>query len=96
MTEINIADIVRSERGRDKGMLFFVVGREDVYAYLCDGKSRRLEKPKRKKLIHMSFHAKGSCRTAIKIKNGEKVTNSEIRRSLAAIANGGNEEEGGM
>lgn len=51
--EIKIGSIVRSKAGRDKGMLFITVGLEDGYAYVSDGKLRRVEKPKKKKLKHL-------------------------------------------
>jgi ribosomal protein L14E/L6E/L27E len=83
IAEIDKADIVISINGRDKGKPFFVIEKEDVYALLCDGKSRRIDKPKRKKLRHIRLESKSDCRTALKLRNGFKVTNSEIRRALA-------------
>jgi ribosomal protein L14E/L6E/L27E len=83
LSNIAISDIVVSVNGRDKGKSFFVVYREDLYAMLCDGKSRRVEKPKRKKIKHIRFMASCDCRTSLKLRSGIKVTNSEIRRALA-------------
>ncbi len=83
IADIDKADIVVSINGRDKGKPFFVIEKEDVFALLCDGKSRRIDKPKRKKLRHIRLESKSDCRTALKLKNGFKVTNSEIRRALA-------------
>ena len=51
--EIKIGSIVRSKAGRDKGMLFVAVGLEGGYAYVSDGKLRKVEKPKKKKLKHL-------------------------------------------
>lgn len=81
--EIDKSDIVISLNGRDKGKYSFVVDKEDIYVMLCDGKTRRLEKPKRKKLKHVRLASNSDSRTAVKIKTGAKVTNSEIRRALA-------------
>lgn len=81
--EIEISDIVMSVNGRDKGKMFFVIQKEDIYAMLCDGKARRFEKPKRKKIKHIRLACQSDCRTALKIRNGMKVTNSEIRKALA-------------
>ena len=81
--DIDIADIVISLNGRDKGKWFYVIAKEDNFVFLSDGKNRRVEKPKRKKIMHIRLEAKVASRTAMKIKNGEKITNSEIRRSLA-------------
>ncbi len=93
--DIDKADIVVSLNGRDRGKRFYVIATEENYVLLCDGKTRRLEKPKRKKIKHIRFESKDTGRTAMKILNNEKVTNSEIRRSLAEItARAGN--KGGM
>jgi large subunit ribosomal protein L14e len=96
MMDIELSDIVVSLNGRDIGKRFFVVGKEDIYAMLADGKGRRIEKPKRKKQKHLRLEAKYECRTTVKIRNGEKVTNSEIRRALAEAISNGVGERGGM
>ncbi|MBD5147953.1 MAG: hypothetical protein HDT19_04100 [Oscillibacter sp.] len=82
--EIAKANIVRSNAGRDKGKLFFVLAVEGEYLLLADGKSRKAESPKRKKRRHVLFVEESSTRLAEKIKSGEKITNSELRRTLAA------------
>ena len=94
--EIHISDIVRSTAGRDKGKLFFVLQVEEQYALLVDGKLRKLENPKRKKQIHFRLESQCALRVAEKLRNGEKVTNSELRRTLAQFAAEVDGEEGGM
>ena len=82
--EIAQSNIIRSDAGRDKGKLFVVLAVEGEYLLLADGKSRRVESPKRKKRKHVLFVAAEETRVSGKIKNNEKVTNSELRRTLAA------------
>ena len=82
--EIAQSNIIRSDAGRDKGKLFVVLAVEGEYLLLADGKTRRLEAPKRKKRRHVLFVAAEETRVSEKIKNNEKVTNSELRRTLAA------------
>ncbi len=94
--DIGRSDIVISLNGRDKGKIFFVLDTDDSYALLCDGKVRRTEKPKRKKLKHIRLEARHDCRTAEKIRAGDKVTNSEIRRALAEYVSKYSGEKGGM
>ena len=84
--EIQKSDIVRALAGRDKGKLFFVTEVEGEYVIIADGKSRKLENPKRKKIKHVAFRAKSESRAAEKLRDGIKVTNSEIRRTLADFA----------
>ncbi|MBQ8725279.1 MAG: KOW domain-containing RNA-binding protein [Oscillospiraceae bacterium] len=45
--------IVYAVAGRDKGRYFAVVGTEGGYALIADGKSRKLEHPKKKNLSHL-------------------------------------------
>jgi len=92
---IKIADIVISLNGRDEGKRFFVVGTQDEYSLIADGKGRRLEKPKRKKNKHLRVEDEIDSRIAEKLKKGEKVTNNEIRRALAQYA-AARIESGGM
>jgi ribosomal protein L14E/L6E/L27E len=82
--EIEISDIVVSNNGRDADRPFHVTGIDEEYLLLADGKYRRVEKPKRKKKKHVRFEAKSSGRVCEKLRGGDKVTNSELRRSIAA------------
>ena len=82
--EIAKSNIIRSDAGRDKGKLFVVLAVEGEYLLLADGKSRKVEAPKRKKRKHVLFVAADESRLSEKIKGEEKITNSELRRTLAA------------
>lgn len=84
--EISISDIVVSLAGRDKGMLFYVVGTEGAYVLVANGRQRKLEHPKRKKLKHVRKVPRAETRVARKILSGSKVLNSELRRDLAAFS----------
>ncbi len=80
---ISRSDIIESTAGRDKGRLFYVLETDGEYALIADGKIRRTEKPKRKKLKHLRLRARPDSHVAQKIRNGEVVLNSELRRDLA-------------
>ena len=51
--EVDKSSLIVSKAGRDKGQLFYVIDTDEQYVYLADGKSRKLEKPKRKKRKHV-------------------------------------------
>ena len=82
--DIAKSNIVKSDAGRDKGKLFIVLDVEGEYLLLADGKGRKVESPKRKKRRHVLFVAADENRLSGKIKSEEKITNSELRRALAA------------
>ncbi len=90
--DFNIADVVISTAGRDKGKLFYVIGTDPVYLILANGKDRTLEKPKRKKRKHIQKVLRSETRVAEKLKAGDKVLNSELRRDLAYFSRIGKEE----
>ena len=81
-----IADVVISTAGRDAGSLYYVIDADDVYLALVNGKDRSLEKPKRKKRKHASKVLRSETRVAEKLRTGDKVLNSELRRDLAYIS----------
>lgn len=52
--ELKRGQVVRALAGRDKGGFFVVLGLEPPWAELADGKRRPLERPKRKKPMHLA------------------------------------------
>ena len=51
---IKVGSVVKCTAGHDSGNYFVVIEVEDeFFVRLCDGKSRTLEKPKRKKIKHI-------------------------------------------
>jgi len=76
MAEICKGSLVYSRAGRDKGTLFLVLRAEGEYVYLTDGDTRRVEKPKRKKLKHIN-----KTNTVCEM-DFDNVTNSDVRKAL--------------
>ena len=93
--EVDKSSLIVSKAGRDKGQLFYVIDTDEQYVYLVDGKSRKLEKPKRKKRKHVRKLPQTDTRVAEKIRNGEKVLNSELRKELASFGQKQSQNQGG-
>lgn len=51
--EYTPGQVVYSKSGHDKGLPFIVISAEGDYVRIADGKRRRLEKPKLKKIKHL-------------------------------------------
>ena len=83
LPDLTIADVVISTAGRDAGSMFYVLEADDTWLLLTDGKGRTIEKPKRKKRKHTNKVLRSETRVAAKLRNGDKVLNSELRRDLA-------------
>ena len=69
--DIVTGSVVRATAGRDKDKFFVVLQTEGGYALIAAGRRRRVEHPKRKKLIHLaptSTVHQGSLETNPKIK----------------------------
>ncbi|MEG1987566.1 MAG: KOW domain-containing RNA-binding protein [Oscillibacter sp.] len=81
--DIAKSNIVQSDAGRDRGKLFVVLATQGEFLLLADGKSRKVESPKRKKRKHVLFVAAEDTRLSEKIKSEDKITNSELRKALA-------------
>ena len=84
--ETDRSSLIVSKAGRDKGQLFFVLETDGDYVLIADGKGRKLEKPKRKKKKHIQIVPGTDSRVAEKIRGGDKVLNSELRRELAVFS----------
>ena len=86
LPEFMIADVVISNAGRDAGKLFYVLEADETWLSLVNGKDRTIEKPKRKKRKHTNKVLRSETRVAVKLRNGDKVLNSELRRDLAYLS----------
>lgn len=53
---INIVErgmLAKSKAGHDKGHLYVITDVNETYVYLVDGKTKSIQKPKKKKLKHI-------------------------------------------
>ena len=53
MAACKIGEFAKSKAGHDKEEIFIIMNIEEEYVYLVDGKSRILDKPKKKKIKHI-------------------------------------------
>lgn len=78
--------VALSMAGRDKGRLFAIIGREsENYVLIADGRLRKVQKPKKKKLRHVRVLG------SIEI-DGTGMTNRAVWAALsgyAAVSEGG-------
>ena len=71
-----VGRVVCSKSGRDKGYFLVVVMEEDGFLYVCDGKERPLERPKRKNPKHLAL-------TNTVLGKSSYSTDKSLRRALA-------------
>lgn len=92
--DIAKSNIVKSIAGRDAGNIFCVLAAEGDFLLLADGRKRRIESPKRKRRKHVELVGEGNGALADKIRSSESITNSELRRAIAAYSGGNQDQEG--
>ena len=81
----DIGDIVRALAGRDEKKLFLVVGIADEnYVFIADGRSRKADAPKKKKIKHIELVKKAGDGfiQGLNLKNG-RFTNSVLRKIIS-------------
>jgi hypothetical protein len=94
METARLPDIVFSLAGHDKGRVYVVLKTDGRYAFIADGKTRKLTNPKRKSLKHLCLGKMGSPELADAIDDGN-ATDSVIRKELAIFrGEAGMTEEG--
>ena len=71
--------VVISLRGRDKDLLMCVVGVNESGVFVCDGKQRKLSKPKLKNPKHVRALAK-------RLTDEQMLTDRAIRKALKFIS----------
>ena len=78
--------IVRAAAGRDKGELFYVAGGDgEGRLLLCDGKRRKLARPKAKKPRHVQPLPAPGHPAAEKLRQGRPLSDKQLRRALAVL-----------
>ena len=72
-----------SKAGHDKQNVYMIIGEGAEYVYLCDGKTKTLNKPKKKNKKHIQPIKKG-CDNAVrkKLLHKEIVYDEEIKRVI--------------
>ena len=84
--EIKKHQIVLSVAGHDKGRLFYVAEvTEDGFLLLADGKERKLDAPKRKRIRHVQGVGTSAHPAIQGLQRGEPVSDRDLRRALAAF-----------
>ena len=80
--ELKVGQVVKSVAGHDKGDLLVIAGFENEKVLVCDGKHRKLTKPKCKNPKHIQ-------ETEMFLEPDSMATNKMLRKTLNKIANPG-------
>ena len=72
-----LGQIVLSKAGKDSGSFYVIVSEEDDFAYIADGKLRKVERPKKKNPLHLQ-------KTLTTVELAE-ITNKKLRSALSVL-----------
>ena len=90
--DLRRGDVVRSLAGHDKDSLFCVVSTEGDFLLLANGKERKLNSPKRKRVKHVQRAGSSDHPVFLRIRSGEPVGDNELRKALAAFRDERNQQ----
>ena len=84
MQPFETGSLVRSKAGHDKDDIFVIIGQLGEYVWIADGKRRTVEKPKRKKKIHLYpiCHPDGAAKQALDLPKNRPVRNEDIKYAI--------------
>jgi ribosomal protein L14E/L6E/L27E len=86
MNEFTIGSYVVATAGHDSGKYYVIISMDQEYVYLVDGRIRTLERPKRKKPIHIRMLSEFDPSLAVKVQN-KTAKNEEIKRAIKLVNN---------
>lgn len=82
MASCKIGEFVKSKAGHDKDEIFIIIKIEDEYVYLVDGKSRILDRPKKKKIKHIQIINQIDEELQLKIDTNIILRDEDIKRAV--------------
>lgn len=72
-----------SRAGHDKEQVYVIVAKEGDFVYLCDGKYRPVQKPKKKRIKHIQIIEHTVDEELLrKLRNAEMVMNEQIKYAI--------------
>jgi len=80
--ELTKGQVVYSKSGHDKGLPFIVLDLQEDYVFLADGKLRKLEHPKRKKIKHVQITNFVVEDIKKRLENGDYLLDADISKAL--------------
>ena len=86
MNEPVIGVVCTSRAGHDKGRAFVIVGVYDEnHVLLCDGETRKLSRPKKKKQMHLHIEPQKAEENGKRVTEGKPLLDADVRKALSAL-----------
>ncbi len=86
---MEVGRVVLSKAGHDQGHYYVIVSvAESPYVMIADGRVRKIQAPKKKKIKHLRAMPQYAGDIAERIASGKQVTDADLRHALDAIMAG--------
>ncbi len=85
--------LVRSRAGHDLGEISYVLSEDERYAYLCDGKHRSIDKPKKKNKKHLALLINGYDNSLFNDKKPDDISVRKLIREYKKVLQNTKEED---
>ncbi|MDO4492915.1 MAG: KOW domain-containing RNA-binding protein [Clostridia bacterium] len=81
-----IGRLAVSKQGRDRGRTFLITGIvDDNHVTLSDGETRKVDRPKKKKLKHLRVLPEKAQEIAAQLNAGKIPQDSDVRKAIEAF-----------
>jgi len=84
MNQLKIGSLVKSKAGRDADKYYIVLKIENEYCYLSDGKTRKIDCPKKKNTKHLTVFKQVANIGNMKDSDIKKFISGEIKKCQKA------------
>jgi ribosomal protein L14E/L6E/L27E len=82
MAVCKVGEFAKSKAGHDKGEIFVIINIEEEYVFIVDGKTRKIEKPKKKKLKHIQVINTVDEELQKKLNENILIRDEDIKRAI--------------
>lgn len=77
-----VGEFAKSKAGHDKDKIYFIMNEDSEYVYLADGKSRTVDKLKKKKKKHIQIIHETDNQISQKLLDKQKITDEELKAAI--------------
>jgi ribosomal protein L14E/L6E/L27E len=92
MNEFKTGSFAITTAGHDAGKCYVIFQKDQEYVYLVDGRIRTMDRPKKKKMIHIRMLSEIDQNLADKM-NSNTAKNEEIKRAIKLMLYGYSSKE---
>ena len=85
MKEKLLGSFCLASSGHDSSTTYLIVGFENNYYLLANGKEKTISKPKKKNPKHINLLGKSDEKIHKKLCEGSQVTNEEVKRAIKLL-----------